>query len=223
MGGWLINEWTENKKMKINENKTKAMIFNFSRKFQFSTRLKLKGKNIEFIKSTRLLGTILQDDLKWDQNTKQLVLKAYARMQLLRQVSSFNASIQDLKEIYILFVRSILEQSAVVWHSSLTQENSDDLERVQKTAVKIILKNQYQGYENGLEKLELETSQERRETLCRNFALRCTNNDKLKPMFPLNTKSHIMKNRNTERFKVFKDRKIQKICKFKMNHFYLIL
>ena len=203
---WLneINDWTEKQKMKINEKKTKAMIFNFSKKFQFSSRLKLKGENIEFINETKLLGTIIQNDLKWNQNTRQLILKANARMELLRKVASFSTPIEDLKEVYILFVRSILEQSAVVWHSSLTEEESDNLERVQKTAIKIILKNNYKGYENGLQKLGLETLKDRRENLCRNFALKCTKNEKLKHMFPLNAKRHKMKTRRQEKFKVFK-------------------
>ena len=45
---------------------------------------------------------------------------------------------EELKNIYILFIRSILEQSAAVWHSSLTEENKNNLERVQKSAVRII-------------------------------------------------------------------------------------
>ena len=46
--GWLntIDEWTENQKMMINSKKTKTMIFNFTDRFQFTTRLKLKGENI---------------------------------------------------------------------------------------------------------------------------------------------------------------------------------
>ena len=63
----------------------------------------------------------------------------------------------------IMFVTSILEQSAVVWHSSLTVENCEDLERVEKTAVKIILKDNYKTYENGLARLGLETLKDRRE------------------------------------------------------------
>ena len=63
---WLdeINRWTENQKMLINEKKTKTMIINFTDNYQFTTRLQLKGEHIEVIKSTRLLGTILADDLK---------------------------------------------------------------------------------------------------------------------------------------------------------------
>ena len=52
-----------------------------------------------------------------------VVKKANARMELLRKVASFGTPQDDLKTIYILFIRSILEQSATVWHSSLTEDN----------------------------------------------------------------------------------------------------
>ena len=77
---WLdeINIWTENQKMLINQKKTKTMIFNFTENHKFTTRLKLKNENIdiEVINSTKLLGTILTDDLKWGQNTKNIIKKS---------------------------------------------------------------------------------------------------------------------------------------------------
>ena len=94
-------------------------------------------------------------------------------MEILRRVSSFGAPVEDLKDIYILFVRSLLEQSAVVWHSSLTKENEQDLERVQKNALRIILKNNYQTYKKALIRLGMETLNERRQKLCLNFAQKC--------------------------------------------------
>ena len=78
-------------------------------------------------------------------------------MELLRKVANFTSSIADKKNIYILYIRSILEQSSVVWHSSLTQENCDDLERVQKCAIRIILGEHFQDYEDALLKVDLET------------------------------------------------------------------
>ena len=155
--------------MKINSKKTKAMIFNFTSN-QFSTRLKLDGENVEIIENTKLLGTVIQNDLKWDLNTKTLVKKANMRMQLLRKVASFGASKEDMKEIYILFIRSILEQSAVVWSSSLTCENKNDLERIQKSALRIILGNDFKDYKSALNELGLLTLEERRHYLCLNFA-----------------------------------------------------
>ena len=126
---WLntINDWTLKQKMLVNEKKTKTMIFNYTKKYQFTTRLSINDQPIEVIKNTRLLGTIIQDDLTWDLNTAELVRKANARMELLRKVASFGTGTDDLKNIYILFVGSLLEQSATVWHSSLTEENQNDL------------------------------------------------------------------------------------------------
>ena len=105
---WLneINCWTEDNKMMTNEKKTNVMIFNFTNNYQFTIRLQLKGENIEVLKSTKLLGTYITDDLKLNLNTTNIVRKANASMQILRKVASFGANVQDLKQIYFLFVRS---------------------------------------------------------------------------------------------------------------------
>ena len=59
---------------------TKTVIFNFTDNFQFTTRLKHNQENIEVINQTKLLGTIISNDLKWDANTSYLVKKANARI-----------------------------------------------------------------------------------------------------------------------------------------------
>ena len=119
-------------------------------------------------------------------------------MELFRRVASFGTSVEDLRNIYILFIRSQLEQSSVVWHSSLTDESRNNLERVQKTAVKIILGDRFQGYKKGLDYLNLLTLEERREHLCLKFALKCTKNEKTKEMFPLKEKHHNMDIRTSQ-------------------------
>ena len=178
------------------------MIFNYTNNYQFTTRLSVNGHPLDVINSTRLLGTVIQSNLCWDQNTRELVKKANARMELLRKVSNFCTDYQDLKNIYILFVRSILEQSATVWHSSLTEENKNDLERVQKSACKLILGEKYKTYSNALKILELENLDERRRNLCLTFALRSKKHPKMKKMFPLNEKTHKMETRNPEKYRV---------------------
>ena len=202
---WLntINDWTMQHKMKINEKKTKTMIFNYTENYQCTTRLKINDVPIDVINSTKLLGTILSSDLSWDLNTSALVKKANARMELLRKVASFGTGVEDLKTVYIVYIRSLLEQSATVWHSSLTEENRSDLERVQKSAVKVILGNKYEDYQKALSKLDLENLNDRRDILCRNFALKSTKNPRTKKMFPVNEKTHTMKSRKPEKFKVF--------------------
>ena len=61
--------------MKINNKKSKTMIFNFSKNHQFSTRLELENEILEIVKETKLLGTIISDNLKWDKNTENIVKK----------------------------------------------------------------------------------------------------------------------------------------------------
>ena len=71
-------------------------------------------------------------------------------MQLLRGVKSFGASTEEMVHLWILFCRSVLEQSCVVWTTSITQENIEDIERTQKTFATFVLRKKHQNYENAL-------------------------------------------------------------------------
>ena len=104
--------------------------FQFFKKKKFSTQLSVKNENIEMVNEVKLLGTHITEDLKWNKNTSETVKKAYKRMQLLNRAAKFTNNTSDLNSIYLTYVRNILEQSAVVWHSTLTTKNRRDLERV---------------------------------------------------------------------------------------------
>ena len=159
------------------------MIINFTNNYQFNTRLDIDGEKIDTVEKTKLLGTILTNDLKWDDSTFELIKKANARMCLLRKIASFNPPKPDLRLIYIQYIRSILEQSCVVWHGSLTTENRSDIERIQKNCFRIILKDKYMNYEQALYDLNLDTLEDRREVLCLKFAKKAVNNPYIKQLF----------------------------------------
>ena len=146
------------------------MVFNFTNSLQFSTRIQLENEVTEIVKEAKLLGVIINDQLTWDPNTESLVKRANARMRLLHKLVEFEVPHKDLLNIYVLYVRSILEQSCQVWHSRLTLENITDLERIQKNALKIILKGSYVSYAQALDELNLESLYDRRELLCLKFA-----------------------------------------------------
>ena len=93
-------------------------------------------------------------------------------------------------------------QSCVVWNSSLSEKNCSDLERVQKSAVKIIMGQHYKSYEDSLLELGMESLKIRREKLSLKFARKCVANEKTKHMFPLKKKRHQMKTRDQEIYKV---------------------
>ena len=87
--------------MKLNTDKTKFMLFNFSKNYQFNTRLSLEGKPIEQVHETKLLGLVLRDDLSWKSNTELLTKKAFKRMIILRNLHNFDLPQEELINIYI--------------------------------------------------------------------------------------------------------------------------
>ena len=107
-------------------------------------------------------------------------------MIILQRLYPFNIPTQDLIIIYVLYIRSLLEQNVAVWSSSITQEDVSDIERVQKVALKIILKSSYENYEQALKATGLQYLSDRRSILCLRFAKKCLRNEKTRDMFPLN-------------------------------------
>ena len=98
----------------------------------------------------------------------------------------------------------MLELNSNVWHSALTQENTQDLERVQKTAFKIILREKYVSYENAQAVLKLKALSERRNDLALAFAQKCSANPKTEKMFPLKIKRLNNITRNIEKYQTTK-------------------
>ena len=198
-----ISDWTDRNKMVLNVKKTKNMIINFTDKYQFTTDLKLKGQSLEILKEHNLLGTWICDNLKWDLNTDKIVKASNIAMKCLHSAAKFINDRNILKQIYMIYVRSILEKSAVVWHSSITQNQIQTLERVQKGAMRTIFKNKYESYENSLNQLKLDKLEVRREKLCLNFAKKSLQLEKFKHLFPLNKNRQT---RNSNKFLVNKYR-----------------
>ena len=92
-----ISAWTKLNKMQLNKEKSKTMIFNFTKNFQFSTRISIENVITEEIRETKLLGVMLNNQLDWNTNTTQLVRKANARMRILHRIAEFGVPREDLK------------------------------------------------------------------------------------------------------------------------------
>ena len=178
----------------------KCMIFNNSKKSHFTSDLKLKGERLQVVEEAKLLGTIITNDLKWNKNTQKLVKDANSKIRMLHIASKFMNNKEDLLHIYKTFIRSRLEFSCTVWHSSLSKNNVTDIERVQKSAVRLILKDKYNDYKTALKLLNLESLFERRERLCLRFAKKCLRMDNFKKLFPVRKVNHEMKKRKSEKY-----------------------
>ena len=183
-----IAQWTKDNLMKLNVSKCNYMIFSRS-KTNFATRLKIENQTLEKINATKILGVWISEDLSWSKNCQVICQKAYSRMSMITKLKYAGVSFEDLIEIYILFIRSVVEYCAVAFHSTLTQEQSRKLEKIQKTCLKVILGDMYIDYTSALEMCGLQTLSERRQARCLDFALKCIKHERNQRLFPLSEKS----------------------------------
>ena len=123
-------------------------------------------------------------------------------------MSEITKSKEDRLHIYKTYIRSVLEQSCVVWNASISKQNERELERVQKVSVKLIL-GKYESYTEALKILKIETLKERRQELCDRFAENCAKNPRTSHMFKRNTKSHNMNLRNSEKYQIINARTVR--------------
>ena len=169
--------------MKLNYEKTQLMLFNPCSSLDFQPDISIEDHHLTVVEEKQILGLIIRSDLKWNSNTRKMVSRAYKKLWIIRRLKNLGAENTDLVDIFSKQVRSVLEFGAPVWQSGITDREKQDIERVQKTFCKIILKDQYQSYHLALKKLELDRLDVRRKKLCLNFALKAESNEKFKHWF----------------------------------------
>ena len=99
-----------------------------------------------------------------------------------------------------IFALSVLEQSCVLWDSGLTKENEKDLERTQKSFVRLILEEDYSTYEEALIDLGLSSLKLRRKNLILSFAKRSLADGHFSDLFPKRKPEHQMEIRKREKY-----------------------
>jgi hypothetical protein len=67
-----ISQWTRNKKMKLNHKKSSLMCFNFTNKYQFTTRVTMGGNTLPIVQQTKLLVVIITNDINY-MDTKYII------------------------------------------------------------------------------------------------------------------------------------------------------
>ena len=159
--------------MKINESKSKLMIFNKSRNYDFPPEISFdNGELLECLEETKLLGIQIHSSLKWNSNTAAICTKSMSKMWLLRRMKLLKLEPSLILDYYIKEIRPLAEQGVIVWNSGLTKAQISDLEKIQKVALLIILGDDYSNYEMACNKFGIATLSSRRAQLCTNFAVK---------------------------------------------------
>ena len=119
--------------MKINNDKSKVMVFNHSRNYQFPPEIGFESESkLEYVRQAKILGVIVTDNLKWSENTKYITSKAMSRIWCLRRMKKLGLDNEVIFDAYFKEIRSVLEFGIPVWNGALTEEDSYKIESVQK-------------------------------------------------------------------------------------------
>ena len=109
-------------------------------------------------------------------------------MWILKRLAELGVSTQDLLMSYLSRVRVLIEQNVPLYHFSITKQLRNKLENIQKASLFIILGQlATTDYHHNLALLNLETLEERRQMLCRNFARKIIKHPIHNQMFTFNS------------------------------------
>ena len=160
-----INSWASCNLMKLNPKKCKELRVCFlGKRLIYHAPLLIDGHALEVVRSHKVLGLVIQNDLKWNEHIESVVSKASKRLYIIRTLRRGGVPAEDLLTIYFALIRSVLEYCCVVWHHSIPLYLANEVERVQRRALKIILPGY--SYKEALIQLGCSRLDERREQLC---------------------------------------------------------
>ena len=180
-----IKRISDEREMVLNPGKTKLMIINFTDDHQYQSLLTIPGSTtpIELSFETKLLGYWLTVDMSPNKHVAYILGIAYGRLWAISRLKSAAVSEDDILHFFNVKIRSVLEYSAPVFTSMLTVQNITDIERIQKIALKVILDEKYQNYNQACTLMNTQPLEIRRKNLALNFALKCIKSDQHKHLF----------------------------------------
>ena len=90
---------------------------------------------VERVRTHKLLGVIISDDLKRNAHVEYVISKAANRLYALRLLKLAGVMPKDLLKVFLSSVRSVLEYAAQVWQD-IPAYLSDAIESIQRRALR---------------------------------------------------------------------------------------
>ena len=131
-----VQRWAVDNKMSLNSEKAEDMWVSF-RAVPEPPALHLNDANIEKVKTFKLLGTWLQDDLKWNQHIEEITRKASKRLFCPRECRRAHLPAAVSLTIYTTKIRPLLEYASPVW-GGLPWYLAEELESLQRRSLRIL-------------------------------------------------------------------------------------
>ena len=101
--------------MVINDKKSLVMTLGFSQAYSFPPDLVLSDNEpLLEVSEAKLLGVMLQTNLRWDSHTEYICARAASRLWTLRRLRALGLDTRILFDVYAKEIRSILEMATAI-------------------------------------------------------------------------------------------------------------
>ena len=160
----VVSNFSSSRGMELNPRKCKEMIINFLQyRIPCDQSMLVNGQHVERVRSFKLLGVYLSEDLTWKIHVDHILRKANSRLFSIRLLKKAGLNHTDLIIFYCSVIRSMLEYASPVW-ADLPDYLCSHIETIQKRALKIIFPGE--PYCEALKTSMLKTLKCQREEAC---------------------------------------------------------
>ena len=204
--------------LQLNPSKCKELPTCFKRSPPSYAPVFSDGVEFEQVSTAKILGVTFRQDLKRNDHVDNITAKAAKRLYLLRELKRAGVSCNDLVLFYCSAIRSVLEYACMLFHRSFRRYLSEDLELIQKRAMRIILPDY--KYRDALKIAKIDTLYVRRESLSLKLfnEISHTNDHKLASLLPPRSKCRKLRNNRTFDIPICKTDRYKK--SFIISHLY---
>ena len=134
----------------------------------------------------KILGFEFGNKPTMQQHVESVILRLRRKVWMLRHLKKLGFNEPELLKVYTSHIRPSADYCDVVYHSSLTDDLDERLERAQVGALRAIYSYKLSGRKLR-ELANVDTLRERRIKHCDKFAQKCADSDRFKSWFPLKT------------------------------------
>ena len=81
-----IHEFANRNEMKMNFAKTKIILFNPTESYDFQLGVRVDNNQVEYVDQIKLLGLTIKNNMKWKENTREMVKKANIKLYRIKRL-----------------------------------------------------------------------------------------------------------------------------------------
>ena len=136
-----IVQWAEKWKMKINVDKTKAMVMaSTSKDSSWDPKFTVMGENIKTVQEYKFLGVTVDSELRFRGHIANISTKCTKRVNIIKCMSGkdWGNNLETQRALYLTYIRSVLEYASSSWNSWISPTNLKTLQRIQNAALRSI-------------------------------------------------------------------------------------